>query len=173
MKIIQAQASDFPRISLFYRDVIDHTEHMAQYGHWIYGLHPNDEMIRKYILEGNMYVFEEEGSLMAAAALTPNQGEDYHDTEWAVSLGDEEVAVVHLLCVEPRRQKQGIARKLMEEFLQLAKSHGKRAVRLDALTCNLPAQHLYEAIGFNRRGQQRWYTENLGWTDFFLYEYVL
>lgn len=42
-----------------------------------------------------------------------------------------------------------------------------------ALTSTPPAHRLYESLGFCRRGQQRWYTDNVGWADFFLYELVL
>ena len=173
MELIQAKETDFERITGFYRNVIDNTENMDIYGRWIYGLHPTDEMIKEYILAGSMYYCEEVGSINAAVAVTPNQGEDYHDIEWSLPLKDNEVAVVHILCVDPRMQKQGVARKVMERIIELAGRIDKRAIRLDALSCNIPAQHLYESIGFERRGKQQWYAGNVGWIDFFLYEFVL
>ena len=54
-----------------------------------------------------------------------------------------------------------------------SKKMGKKAVRLDALSCNTPAHHLYNSLGFEKRGQQRWYADNVGWTDFFLFEFVM
>ena len=49
----------------------------------------------------------------------------------------------------------------------------KKAVRLDALSCNKPAHKLYESLGFINRGTERWYAENVGWMEFFLFEFVL
>ena len=49
MELIQAKATDFERITGFYRNVIDNTENMDIYGRWIYGLHPTDEMKRAII----------------------------------------------------------------------------------------------------------------------------
>lgn len=170
MKLIQAKIVDFERLTLFYRYVIDHTENMDIYGRWIYGLHPTDELIRKYILSGSMYYCEEGGSINAAVAVVPSQGEDYHDIEWSLSLEDNEVATIHILCVNPKVQKQGVAREVMEQIINHVRSIDKKAVRLDALSCNIPAQHLYESLGFECRGKQKWYACNVGWTDFLLYE---
>ena len=46
-------------------------------------------------------------------------------------------------------------------------------MRLDTLACNTPAQRLYESLGFQKRDQRRWYADNVGWADFFLYELIL
>ena len=164
---------EFERIAAFYRHVIDNTPDMSLYGRWIYGLHHTDEMIRGYLRSGAMYTLEHEGEIRCALAITPSQGSDYHDTPWALELGDEEVAVVHLLCVNPRYQKQGIGRRAMREILELSRRMGKQAVRLDALACNTPAHRLYESLGFQRRGTAHWYADNVGWTDFYLYELLL
>lgn len=172
MELIQAKEIDFERITAFYRYVIDNTENMDIYCRWIYGLHPDDEMIREYILAGKLYYCEEKGSICAALAVTA-QEEDYRDVQWHQSLVDDEVAVVHILCVDPKLQRQGIARQVMEQIIGQAGRMEKKAVRLDTLSCNIPAQHLYESIGFERRGTKRWYACNVGWTDFFLYEFIL
>ena len=81
--------------------------------------------------------------------------------------------MVHLLCVNPDMQRSGIAKALMKEIIDLAKKTGKRAVRLDALSCNEPANKLYTKIGFVKCGTQNWFAENTGWIDFYLYEFVL
>ena len=172
MKWIKATQQDFERITQFYRDVISRTEDMAVFARWEYGKHPTDVMLRGYIESGTLYLGERDGSLVSAVAVTPQQ-EDYHDTQWALPLADDEVAVVHLLCVAPDSQGKGIGHDTMQQVIARSRAAGKRAVRLDALTSNTPAHRLYESLGFCRRGQQRWYTDNVGWADFFLYELVL
>ncbi len=59
------------------------------------------------------------------------------------------------------------------DVIDLAKGMGKKAVRLDALACNAPAHRLYESLGFKKRGVCRWYAENTGWFDFYLFECLL
>ena len=172
MELRKATEKDFQRIAHFYRDVIARTAHMDTYARWVYGQHPTDEMILGYIQTGAMYYGEKDGSILSAAAVTP-QAEDYHDTAWSVSLEDDQLAVVHLLCVAPEWQGKGIARKTMEQLMALSREMGKKAVRLDALACNTPAHGLYESMGFQKRDQQRWFAENVGWMDFFLYQLIL
>lgn len=172
MKLVKATQRDFQRITQFYRDVIAHTEHMDLYARWVYGQHPTDEMIRRYIQSNTMYYCEKDGSIISAVAVT-QQMEDYHGAAWSVSLGDDEVSVVHLLCVAPKFQKQGVACRTMGLVIELSREMGRKAVRLDALFCNTPAHRLYESLGFQKRDQRRWFADNVGLTNFFLYELVL
>lgn len=173
LELTLVSPGDFKRVRDFYRDAIDHTPQMADFGRWIYGLHPTDEMIRNYIQAGVMYVCRQGGQILCALALTPEQGSDYHDTSWGMELEDDEVAVVHLLCVNPEYQQQGLGRRAMERVMELARQMGKKAVRLDALACNTPAHRMYESLGFQRRGTAHWFASNVGWTDFYLYEWIL
>ena len=170
--MLKATELDFQRITQFYQDVIAHTEHMDTYARWVYGQHPTDELIRKYIQEDAMYYCEEGGIIVSAVAVT-QQGEDYHDAMWSIPLEDAEVSVVHLLCVAPEWQKQGVAFGTMTHVIELSRKMGKKAVRLDALACNTPAHRLYASLGFQRRDRRRWYADNVGWAQFFLYELVL
>lgn len=62
---------------------------------------------------------------------------------------------------------------MIEETIKLAKTQGKKAVRLDALASNIPAQHMYQKNGFMYRGIRNQYAKNTGWTDFYFYEYIL
>ena len=56
---------------------------------------------------------------------------------------------------------------------RIARENGKKALRLDTLKSNLPAQRMYEGLGFSRRGEQHLYAENTGWTDFLYYERII
>ena len=165
--------SDLPGLLDFYQHVIRETEDIAIHARWEYGKHPTEALIADYVRRGMMFVAEDGAEIDAAVAVTPFQTEDYHGVDWQVDLADDEVAAVHILAVNPRRQGRGYARAMMREIIDLAKDMGKKAVRLDALACNLPAHRLYESLGFQKRGVCRWYAENTGWFDFYLFEYLL
>lgn len=49
MTLIKATKNDFERLTRFYRHAVAETKNMELYAHWIYGLHPSDEMILGYI----------------------------------------------------------------------------------------------------------------------------
>lgn len=135
----KCEISDLPRILDFYQLVIRETSDMPRYGRWIYGQHPTEGMIEDYVRKGVMYCSEEGQDITVAVAVTSYQTEDYHGIDWQAELTDDEVAVVHILAVNPHFQKCGYARKAMKEVIELAREKGLKAVRLDALECNAPA----------------------------------
>lgn len=173
MELIRCRSSQFEEIADFYKYVIDNTPNMEQYGRWVYGQHPTDEMILSYVNSGYMYYVEDKRKIIAAVALTPFQTSDYHEAAWSADLDDDEVLVVHILCVDPKLQGTGVSKRIMDSVIELAGSMNMKAVRLDALCCNEPAKRLYEKCGFTKGGTQNWYADNTGWIDFCLYEYVL
>ena len=126
--------------------------------------------ILTYIEEGSMYLYREDGCIVGAMAVTMYQGEDYHAIEWMRQVGDDEVAVIHILAVSPDRQGEGVGSKMILEAIHLAQANGMKAVRFDALASNKPAHTIYERLGFEQRGQQHLYAENTGWTDFYFFE---
>lgn len=169
----KCEPKELERILIFYQRVINETEDLTTHARWIYGKHPSEEMIKDYINQDNMYCMEMDGDIVASVAVTLSQGKDYHNIDWQIDLRDDEVATAHLLAVDPHKQKRGLAKTVMNDVINIARSHGKKAVRLDALDCNTPAHRLYETIGFQKRDIRRWYAENTGWIDFYLFEYLL
>lgn len=168
--LVKASASDFEKIKSAYIDIINRTPSMKEYARWEYGKHPTDEMIQMYIDGGNMYLFMEDGNLAGVIAITFSQGEDYHPVKWQVEANDDEVMVLHILGIIPDFQGKGIGKKMIQSALELGRTKKMKACRFDALSSNLPAQKLYESLGFVFCGKQHWFANNTGWTDFYLYE---
>ena len=171
MKLELATQNDFNAIIAFYDDLTELTPEMATYARWSKGKHPTIEGIRIYIDEGSMYLYKEEGNIVAAMAVTMYQGEDYHAIDWVQQVADGKVAVIHILAVSPDTQGKGIGSEMIREAIRLALSKGMQTIRLDALASNTPAHRLYERLGFEYRGKQYLYAENTGWTDFYFFEY--
>ena len=171
--LAKATGKDKERITAFYRHVAENTKDIREYCRWVYGLHPSPRAIEKYIDDGNMYYKEENGTIVAAVAVTFFQGEEYRNTNWARKAQDNEVSVLHLLAVDPERSGRGIGRKTVEDVIEISGKRGMKAVRLDALASNTPALNLYASLGFAVRGRENWFAENTGDTDFLLLEKVL
>lgn len=171
MELKLAKETDFKKLTDFYKYVISNTQNMEKCCRWNYGLHPTDEMIKSYITENAIYYIEENEEILGAASITLTQDENYHTVKWSLNLKDDEVAVIHILCVNPKKQKCGFAKKIMELVIDFARKQNKKAIRLDAINCNTPAHKLYESLGFKKCDVKNWYASNLGNIDFFLYEY--
>lgn len=163
-------AGDFAMVREKYIEVINHTRDMNIHARWVYGQHPTDAMIQSYIDRQEMYLFMDEQNVAGMIAVTMYQGEDYHEIPWRQNLKDDEVASLHILAVTPEYQGKGISKNMLEEIISLVREKGKKALRLDVLASNTPAQRMYERLGFCYRGKQNLYAENTGWTDFLYYE---
>lgn len=173
MSLLKAEKENLPDILDFYHSVIDHTENMERYARWKKGMHPSIDTIKEYLDRDAMYLYMDHAIIVGAMAVTMEQGSDYHKIAWEIKAEDHEVAVVHILGVNADYQGQGIGKRMVDAAIQLARDNHKKAIRLDALASNIPAQHMYEEKGFVLRGTQNLYAENTGWTDFLFYERVL
>ncbi len=70
IKLNKATIEDFESIIAFYDDVTDRIVDMAKYARWQKGKHPNIEDIRAYIEEGSMYLYQKDGAILGAMAIT-------------------------------------------------------------------------------------------------------
>ena len=170
LQLTTASSNDFLRLAAFYKDVIERTPGMSSHCPWVYGLHPTDEMIINYIKEGSMYLCLSDGIILGSVAVTPYQSEEYDNIKWPCDSSIDDIAVVHILAVNPDYQKGGLARMIMQEVENIAANFGHRVLRLDALSINTPAQKLYTSLGFHFCDRQMAYARNLGITEFFYFE---
>ena len=171
MKLIPT--TDFEAVKAAYLDVIEHSPGLKQYARWIYGMHPSDEELRSHIDAGEMFVLTDGKEIAGMAVIVPRQNQDYEAVSWVEKLANDQVATLHLLAVCPKYQHRGLGGTILEEAAEVAKKSGKKALRLDTLLCNTPAQRMYEKAGFSYRGTQHLYAENTGWADFLYYEKTL
>lgn len=113
-------------------------------------IYPDKVVINEDIANGNLYVSEEDGIINAIIVLNEDQSEEYADLNWKYT--SEKQLVIHRLCVDPKAQGGGIARKLLEYAEDFAVRNGYGAIRLDAFTQNKRALRLYEKNGYEKVG---------------------
>lgn len=168
-----ARKENLDEIRAAYIDLIENTPGMDKCTQWVYGKRPCDELILDYIQKGEMYIQYENDEIAGMMSVTMGQGENYHQISWNGNFLDDEVCVIHLLAVTPAFQKNGIGRKLMTSAFELAKKQGIKAVRLDVLVENIPAQKMYEKLGFTNCCHEKMFVENSGILDFYFLEKIL
>jgi ribosomal protein S18 acetylase RimI-like enzyme len=173
MQMYFINTGDFETVKSKYIDVIENTPDIEKYARWIYGKHPTDEMIKTYIENKELYLLMDGESIAGMTALVMHQDNDYKNIVWDIGLENTEVSTLHILAVCPEYRGRKLGRKILEETIKLSRQNGKKAVRLDVLRSNVPAQRMYEESGFKYKGIQRLYAENTGWTDFLYYEKIL
>ena len=122
---------------------------------------------------GEMYLFTDHEKVFGMVALVMHQDKAYETVPWEVIASNDQVATLRLLTICPEYRGQSLGNRLLDETIKIAAENGKKALRLDTLLSNTPAQHMYEKAGFSCRGTQHLFEESLGWTDFVFYEKVL
>ena len=103
--------------------------------------------MKAYIDRGEMYILTDGEEIAGMAAVALCQGDEYLNISWEKDLPNDEVATVHLLavCLDYRGKSLGL--RILDEAMEIAVQNGKKALRLNALKSNLPAQKMYEKQG--------------------------
>lgn len=173
LRLRKTSIEELDQIRELYWKLLDSSPKYGQILQWKKNIYPNDGDWTAYIRKGEMYLILQETDVIGAVAVTNGQSEEYRKIHWTVKIEDQEAAVVHLLMIVPEYQGQGAATAALDEIIKLAVTKKKKAVRLDAIGTNVPAQKLYEKYGFVNCGTAQEYYESTGETKFIFYEYVL
>ena len=173
MIIIKATADQYQAVRAFYHSMIDAMAKGPVYVGWKKDIYPSPEYLASTIKKGELYLATEKGQLAAAMIFNHDYNEGYNAFQWQTDAGDSEVMVIHALGVHPDYARRGYAKALVQKAIGLAAEGGMKAIRLDVLEGNIPAEHLYTGFGFRYMATLQLFYEDTGWTNFKLYEYVL
>ncbi|MFL0250173.1 GNAT family N-acetyltransferase [Clostridium neuense] len=113
-------------------------------------IYPDKTVLNEDLANGNLYVNVEDDIINAIVVLNEEQAEEYKALNWKYNFRKQ--LVIHRLCVDPRAQGGGIARKLLKYSDEFAVKGGYGAIRLDAFTQNERALRLYEKNGYEKVG---------------------
>lgn len=170
--IRSAEKNELDRVQDFYYSVIDQLEGSAYGPKWTKDVYPAREDFKNAVLENTMYVCENQnGKIYAAMVLNSKCDEAYAGIEWKVKAEPDQVYLIHLLCVDQRYKACGIGLKMVQFAIKKAKETDMKAVRLDVIKGNMPAENLYVKCGFKFIKEMTLYYEDTGWAEFRMYEF--
>lgn len=164
----KAAPADFARIRDFYWRLIDAME-QSTIG-WKKGIYPTDEFLRESLSRGELYTLSDGETLCGCVILNSECNEGYAGVPWTRELAPDEVLIPHALAVDPAMHGRGCGKALVREMLNLARSEGKKAVRLDILSGNDAAERLYTRAGFQFVQAKPMFYEDTGWTEYKMFE---
>ena len=163
----------FEKINAFYDKMIDYLNDAEYSPGWKKGIYPDEEMIRKAIDTECMHVAMDGDTILAVAILDGNYNNEYKDVEWKSGAKLDECLMLHALGVNPEYLKHGIGSKMLTHLENHAKKLGYKAIRLDVLRGNLPAERFYPSIGYDFIDTIEIYYADTGLTYYHLYEKTL
>ncbi len=173
MIITIAGRDQFQTVREFYHSLIDAMADSPYYIGWEKDVYPAPDYLADAIRKGELYLLTENGRIAAAMILNHENNEGYNAFQWQTEADSSEVMVIHALGVHPDFAHSGYAKALVRKAIELAGESGMRAIRLDVLEGNTPAEKLYEGLGFQYMATLQMFYEDTGWTNFRLYEYVV
>lgn len=173
MVIRRARNEEFDAVRAFYHAVIDDMAHAQYRPGWEKDIYPAPDYLQAAIARGELFLGEEAGQTVAAMVLNTACNDSYADARWLTEAAPDEALVIHTLCVRADRTGRGLGREMVRFAIEEARRRGMKAMRLDVLKGNVPAERLYPACGFRYVGTIPMFYEDTGWTDYELYELAL
>ncbi len=170
-EIKNAMPQEYELVRSFYHSLIDALVGSEYGAGWEKDIYPSPEFLKESIDKQELYIVLEDDQIAGAMVVNHEWNEGYDQYEWPTVCKREEVVVIHALGVHGAFTGKGYGRKMVEYTIRKAEKEGLKAIRLDVLKGNLPAEKLYTGLGFKYQHTLTMYYEDTGWTDYELYEY--
>ena len=153
--IRKAEMSDIAAIADTYTELLTYEQQNGGHSNWRLGVYPTIAVPEAKVPTGTMYVLEENGEICASMVLNHDQAEEYAGIGWQYPGEDDQVLVIHTLCIPPQKAGHGYGRQMVEYAQKYAKEYGCTTVRIDTYAHNEPAKRLYLKNGFRISGYGR------------------
>ena len=168
----KANEEDYVPVSNFYWKLIDEMQSENDKIGWKKGIYPSDDYLVRSLADGELYNLTDD-KMYACVILNSIGNEGYQGVKWSIDCAENEVLIPHALAVAPSEQGQGIGTLLVNEIIRFARSEVKKAIRLDILGTNIPAEKLYTKCGFRFVEAKQLFYEDTGLTEYKMYEFEL
>ena len=165
--IRKAVSSDIPSIMKLVRACATHmiAKNIFQWNEF----YPNPDAFENDIQREELYVLENEKSLIGCIVISTQKDAEYEEIKWLTS--DTTNVYIHRLAVHPDHQSKGHARAMMDFAEEKAREMKAISVRLDTFSQNLRNQKFYESRGYSRLGNI--YFPQQSEHPFYCYELIL
>lgn len=153
MDIIKCSKKYIDKTIKMYDDSTYFLSTHINYPLWTYKVYPSKDTVIECVDKGTMYITIENNEVLGAFKLNEDPEGDYDSAKWSKRLNTGEYLVIHTLAVDPKAQGKGIAKAMLKKAIEIAKTQGYKAIRLDIVPTNTPAIKLYESVGFKYADQ--------------------
>ncbi len=141
-----------PAYENVYEKLFEKEEQIGTTTNWKRGVYPTIAHLEKALKNNTLYVHENAGEICACVILNKYQPPEYKSVPWLFDANEEEVLVIHTLCVSPAHSKKGFGKELVVFSESHAKKLGCKVLRFDTYVENKPAESMYLGLGYRRVG---------------------
>lgn len=170
MIISKATLEEYNSVRHFYHSLIEALEGTKYHPMWQKDIYPAPEELKNAIEAGELYIGRLGDRIAAAMVLNQKCNPEYDEAVWPTELNHTEFMVIHMLGVHGDFAGKGLAKEMVRFVIETVKVAGMKAIRLDVLKGNVPAERLYTSLGFVYVDTLKLFYEDTGRVDFELYE---
>ncbi len=152
MTIRKATSRDIDAIEKIYDRIHEEEDAGKITTGWITGVYPVRGTAEAALNRDDLFVYDSDGEVLAAAVINQTQVDVYADCDWEYKAADSEVCVLHTLVVDPNAAGKGIGTELVAFYESYAKDLGCTALRMDTNARNTAARSLYAKLGYIESG---------------------
>ena len=171
--IKRASAGQYEEVRQFYHALNDAMAEGPAYVAWTKDVYPAPEFLKQSAEKGELFLLYEEKQIAGAMVFNHDCNDSYAKYQWQTEADPSQVMVIHALGVHPVHSGKGCGKAMVKEAIRMAADSGMKAIRLDVLEGNIPAEKLYTGLGFQYITTLEMFYEDTGWKNFNLYEYVI
>ena len=150
--IRKAEKKDITSISSSYSELFNYEAVHGSNTNWVDGLYPTKDTAEHAFAKNMLYVLEVEDTICGSMILNRLQPNEYQQINWQYPVQNQEVLVIHTLCICPSHAGKGYGKQMVSYALEEARRLGCKVVRLDTWEGNRPAASLYKSMGFRPAG---------------------
>ena len=148
MVIRKAVQADLDGISALFSDIHTAEETGLVTIGWCRDVYPTERTAQAALDRGDLFVAEENGTLVGSAILNQQQVDVYDGADWSCDVPDGQVMVLHTLVISPRVLRKGYGQKFVAFYERYAAEHGCPCLRIDTNERNRNARALYAKLGY-------------------------
>lgn len=150
MIIRKAKAGDIDAIENIYNKIFSKEEESGKVTTgWERGIYPRRETAEAALKRNDMFVIEDEGSIVGSGVINKDQLDVYEKGKWKFAAKDSEVMVLHTLAIDPDKGGMGYGKRFVDFYENYARENGCKYLRMDTNERNKPARSLYKSLAFD------------------------
>lgn len=147
-----ANEKDINRIAEIYEHIHNAEELGEAVIGWKRNVYPTYQTALEGISKEDMFVEENESTIVAAGRINREQVKEYADCPWLYQASDSEVMVLHTLVVDPQIKGKGYGSEFVKFYEAYAASQKCHYLRMDTQEKNISARKFYMKFGFREAG---------------------
>jgi len=147
-----ATYNDIGAVTDIYDRILKMEEDGLYHTGWVPFVYPVRATAEAALDRNDLYVYEQEGGIVASAIINQIQLPEYEIGDWAFPASNNEVMVLHTLTVDPSHGGRGKGRAFVAFYEGFARSKGCRILRLDTNQINIVARRMYLSLGYREAG---------------------